>query len=110
VNSNTILITSITFDVSLESDQSPAPEQYDINENENQDDDSIIYLAETWFGHFDWWTHKQQTNPARRNCQSSEIDTVKGNLTYQAMSIVQIASNNFEEKLQTHADAAAGKF
>ena len=45
VNSNTILITSITFDVSLESDQSPAPEQYDINENENQDDDSIIYLA-----------------------------------------------------------------
>ena len=47
VNSNTILITSITFDVSLESDQSPAPEQYDLNENENQDDDSMIYLAET---------------------------------------------------------------
>jgi hypothetical protein len=55
----------------------------------------------------------KQTNPARRNCQSSQIDTEKGNLTYQAMSIVQIASNNFEEKLQ-NADAAcslgAGKF
>jgi hypothetical protein len=45
--------------------------------------------------------HKnKQTNPARGNCQSSQIDTEKGNLTYQAMSIVKIASNNFEEKLQ----------
>jgi hypothetical protein len=33
--------------VSLESDQSPAPEHHDINENENLDDDSMIYLAET---------------------------------------------------------------
>jgi citrate synthase len=51
----------------------------------------------------------KQTNPARRNCQSSQIDTEKGNLTYQAMPIVKIASNNFEEKLQMLTQRA-GKF